>query len=81
MPSLKAVTGQDLIGKCGRVAAVLFLAGVDWYGHRKELLAVAETLRPGSPGHLAELVQLTGFDLSRFSQSLRRQLSHARAAS
>ena len=63
------------------VAAALFLAGVDWYGHRVELIAVAEQMKPGSTGHLSRLVSCTGFDCSRFSNMLRRQLDHALAAS
>lgn len=62
-------------------AAALFLAGVDWYGHRTELLHMAEQLAPGSTGHLSTLVSRTGFDLSRFSNMLRRLLDHAPAAS
>lgn len=61
-------------------AAALFLAGVDWYGHKAELLRVAGHLTPGSAGHLSALVSRSGFDLSRFSNMLRRQLEHAPAA-
>lgn len=59
----------------------LFLAGVDWYGHSRELISVAERLHPGSTGHVSELVQKTGFDCSRFSNMLRRELRHALVAS
>ena len=62
-------------------ATALFLAGVDWYGHRPELLRVAEHLTPASTGHLSALVSRTGFDLSRFSNMLRRLLDHAPVAS
>ncbi len=62
-------------------AAALFLASVDWYGHRTELLSVAEQLTRCSTGHLSALVSRTGFDLSRFSNMLRRLLDHAPAAS
>jgi hypothetical protein len=62
-------------------AAALFLAGVDWYGHRAELLRVAENLTPHSTGRLSTLVSRTGFDLSRFSNMLRRRLEYAPAAS
>ena len=62
-------------------AAALFLAGVDWYGHRSELLAIASALSPGAPGNLGKLVARTGFDLSRFSNQLRRLLDHAVAPS
>lgn len=62
-------------------AAVLFLAGSDWYGHRGGLLEAAEALAPGFRGRLSELVYRTNFDLSRFSNQLRRLLEHAKAAS
>jgi hypothetical protein len=62
-------------------AAALFLAGVDWYGHRRELLEIASIISPGSPGNLGNLVARTGFDLSRFSNHLRRLLDHAVAPS
>lgn len=59
------------------LCAVLFLAGVDWYSHRSSLLAIAETLEPGSIGSLGQRVCRTDFDLSRFSNLLRRKLQHA----
>ena len=58
------------------LAAVLFLAGVDWYGFRKQLAAIAEKIEPGSHGHLSKVVKRTGFDLSRFSTSLRKKIKH-----
>lgn len=61
-------------------AAALFLAAVDWYGHRSELLHVADSLVPGFRGRLSDLVRRTNFDLSRFSNQLRRLLDHAETA-
>lgn len=61
-------------------AAAFFLAGTDWYGHRRALLEAAESLAPGFRGRLSELVARTNFDLSRFSNQLRRSLDHAKAA-
>ncbi|MDF1814265.1 MAG: hypothetical protein P1V20_18820 [Verrucomicrobiales bacterium] len=58
------------------LAAVLFLAGVDWYGYRNELVNIATQIEPESIGHLSKVVGRTGFDLSRFSNSLRQQLKH-----
>lgn len=58
------------------IAAVLFLAGVDWYGHRESLLKVAHEIAPGMIGHLSKVVQKTNFDLSRFSNTLRREIKH-----
>ena len=56
--------------------AALFLAGVDWYGHEAPLRAVAKKLAADCPGRISELVKRTGFDLARFSVSLRRILNH-----
>lgn len=57
-----------------------FLAGVEWYGHRADLLRLAEVLCPGSEGRLSALVIRTGFDPSRFSNLLRHRLEHAQSA-
>lgn len=54
----------------------LFLAGVDWYGHRPELFAVAESFAPGCTGQFARMVKKTRFDCSRFSSMLRKRLEH-----
>jgi hypothetical protein len=58
------------------LAAVLFLGGVDWYGNRKQLIAVAGELEPEMIGHLSTVVRRTGFDLSRFSNMLRKEINH-----
>lgn len=58
------------------LAAVLFLVGVEWYGHRSLLRAVAGELAPGAAVELSEVVRRTRFDLSRFSTLLRRRLKH-----
>jgi hypothetical protein len=62
-------------------AAALFLAAVDWYGHRKALQEIASTLEPGCVGHFAALAKRAGFDCGRFSNSLRHSLRHAPLAS
>ena len=54
----------------------LFLAGVEWFGHRRELADVAVQLAPGAG--FADLARRTQFDCSRFSNRLRRH--HAFAA-
>jgi hypothetical protein len=59
----------------------LFLAGVDWFGHRRELLDVAGRLHRGCEGRFSELARSTQFDCSRFSNLLRRRLTHAHAPS
>lgn len=58
------------------LATVLFLAGVDWYGHRANLVSVANALEPEAIGNLSKIARRTGFDLSRFSTMLRRKLNH-----
>ena len=58
-------------------ATALFLAGVEWFGHRRELHDVAGQLAPDA--RFADLARRTAFDCSRFSNLLRRH--HAFAAS
>jgi len=61
------------------MVVILFLAGVDWFGHRNALMEIAKQMEPASIGHLSEVVRRTGFDLSRFSNMLRRQIKHESA--
>lgn len=56
-------------------AAALFLAGVDWYGHKEELIAVTEHLRPGYVGKFSQLAKESAFDCSRFSSMLKVRLT------
>ncbi|WP_043587632.1 hypothetical protein [Geminisphaera colitermitum] len=53
-----------------------FLANTGWFGHRQELLAIAETLSPGSTGKFTNLAAATRFDCPRFSGMLRACLAH-----
>jgi hypothetical protein len=55
-------------------AAARYLAGVEWYGHRGALAAVAAEL---SPAAFAELARATDFDASRFAGRLKAHLQHA----
>lgn len=55
-------------------ATARYLAGVDWYGRRAELGAVASQL---SPRAFAELARETEFDAPRFAGLLRAHLRHA----
>lgn len=57
----------------------LFLAGVDWYGHREQLLDVAGQLQEGCVGQLPEMAKRTDFSCGRFSNMLRARLKHERA--
>jgi hypothetical protein len=68
--TFSAVTRQEL------AAAALFLAGTEWYGHRKELIEIGEHLAPGYYGRLSVLIDETRFDLSRFNTRIKRDLGH-----
>jgi hypothetical protein len=57
-------------------AAALFLAGVDWYGHKDDLLDVAEHLHPGYVGKFSQLAKESAMDCSRFSNMLKARLAH-----
>lgn len=54
--------------------AARYLAGVEWYGNRVELAAVAAELNPMA---FAELARATNFDASRFAGLLKAHLRHA----
>ena len=54
--------------------AAFLLASTRWYGHRDELLAVAESLYPPGTSAIPGLVAIQHFDCSRFSARLRRKL-------
>lgn len=62
-------------------AVALFLAGGDWFGHRRGLLEVADQLCPGCVGRFSEVARRSRFDCGRFSNRLRRKLTHAHAPS
>ncbi len=62
-------------------AACLFLAGVDWYGHHRELLRVGEAIVPGCAAKAGAFLREARFDCLRFSNLLRRELRHASVAS
>jgi hypothetical protein len=55
-------------------AVARYLAGVEWYGNRAALAAVAAEL---SPLAFAELARATDFDASRFAGLLKAHLRHA----
>ncbi len=71
----------DLVTRDELAAAALFLAGVDWFGHREALNQVAETIKPGSTSRAPDVLRQARFDCLRFSTMLRRELRHALAAS
>ena len=58
--------------------AALFLSGVDWYGHREQLLDVAGQLQEGCVGKFPEMAKRTDFSCGRFSNMLRARLRHER---
>ncbi len=62
------------VSPVGLATAVRTLAGVERYGNRAALAAVAAEL---SPLAFAELVAMTGFDASRFGGLLRAHMQRA----
>jgi hypothetical protein len=62
-------------------AAALFLGGVDWFGHQRELLAVASDLHGVGMEQFSDLVMRTDFSCSRFSSMLKARLRHEHANS
>lgn len=65
------------ISRTELACAALFLAGVDWYGHERQLEAVAEQLIPGARTRFPGVAMEVGFDFARFSNMLRRELEYA----
>lgn len=55
----------------------LFLAGVDWYGHKQSLLRLTQNFVPGSIPSFESLVGSVRFDCLRFSSMLKRRLLNA----
>jgi hypothetical protein len=64
-----------------KATVALYLANTSWFGHRHQLLKVAETLRRGCVGHFSEMARLTGFDPSRFRGRLQAKLAHEQSVS
>jgi hypothetical protein len=64
-----------------KATVALYLANTSWFGHRHQLLELAETLRRGCVGHFSEMARLTGFDPSRFRGRLQARLAHEQSVS
>jgi len=64
-----------------KATVALYLANTPWFGHRHQLLDVAETLHRGCVGHCSEMARLTGFDPSRFRGRLQARLAHEQGVS
>jgi hypothetical protein len=64
-----------------KATLALYLANTSWFGHRRELLDLAEMLRRGSTGRFSEMARLTGFDPSRFRGRLQARLAHEQSVS
>jgi hypothetical protein len=64
-----------------KATVALYLANTSWFGHRRQLLNVAETLRRGCVGHFSEMARLTDFDPSRFRGRLQARLAHEQGVS
>ena len=73
--AFEAVRQDELAAMC------LFLSSTLWYGHRDELLEVAEALTPGCSARPSVLILAAELDRPRLSGMLRRELEHALAAS
>ena len=56
------------------LTVALFLAGTEWFGHRKELVLVADELAGGQYFNLSKLVSENQFECGRFSNMLRRMI-------
>lgn len=75
--SVDAWTRFDRIEKREMAAVCLFLAGVEWFGHKKSLSDVAKELLDGIPATFESLARSLRFDCLRFSSMLKRRLGHA----
>jgi hypothetical protein len=64
-----------------KATVALYLANTSWFGHRRQLLNIAEELRRGCTGHFGEMARLTGFDPSRFRGRLQAKLAHEQSVS
>jgi hypothetical protein len=64
-----------------KATVALYLANTTWFGHRRQLLNIAEALRRGCTGHFGEMAKLTGFDPSRFRGRLQARLAHEQSVS
>jgi hypothetical protein len=58
-------------------AACLFLGGVDWFGHRQQLVNLGSRLVKEHGMTFSQLVSSISFDCARFSNLLKRRLGHA----
>jgi len=72
-----AWTRFDRVEKREMAAACLFLAGVDWFGHKQSLSDAARELLDGIPATFESLARSLRFDCLRFSSMLKRRLGHA----
>lgn len=58
-------------------AVCLFLGGVDWFGHRQQLVELGTRLLEDAEVKFSELVSRVDFDCARFSNMLKRRIGHA----
>lgn len=78
----EASSWMDLpVSNDDKATVALYLANTSWFGHRRQLLNIAESLRSGCTGHFGELARLTGFDPSRFRGRLQTRLAHEQSVS
>lgn len=72
-----AWTQFDAVEKREMAVVCLFLAGVDWFGHRPQLEKIGRGLVEQANTSFAQLTSLLSFDCARFSNLLKRRIGHA----
>lgn len=75
--NMEAWTRFDQVERREMAAVCLFLAGVDWFGHKQSLSDAARQLLDGIPATFESLARSLRFDCLRFSSMLKRRLGHA----
>lgn len=68
---------SQIVNRQEMAAVCLFLAGVDWYGHKQRLAALARDFLAGTTASFESALRAVQFDCLRFSTLLRRRLPHA----
>jgi hypothetical protein len=63
---------QTLLKQTELATIALYLAGVDWFGHRSGLLSIADLLHKDCAGHFSKMAREAEFDCARFSNMLSR---------
>jgi hypothetical protein len=64
-----------------KATVALYLANTSWFGHRRQLMDIAERLHRGCVGRYSEMARMTGFDPSRFRGRLQARIAHEQSFS